>query len=140
MTLLATSLGALALSLLVNRGMEALTTPVRIIGSYVRLRLTHNPYIAFSIALPVAVQTILIAAALIAVFLVALRAKDTTSRIAFGLILGGALANIVDRLGDGFVTDYVSVGTFPVFNAADICITLGAGLLIFDGWVLRRRN
>ncbi len=140
MTLLATSLAALALSLLVNRGMETLDAPVRIVGSYVRLRLTHNPYIAFSIALPEALQTLLIGGALIAVFLIAVRAKDTTSRVAFGLILGGAVANIMDRMADGLVTDYVSIGTFPVFNAADICITLGAGLLIFDGWVLRRRD
>jgi len=120
-------------SLLVNMFMERLQGTVFIIPPLLKLSLTHNPYIAFSIALPSIVQTVLILSAFIAVCFVAFRAKDTLSRLSFGLIIGGAAANIVDRMMDGLVTDYVSFGTFPVFNAADVCISIGAGLLILEG-------
>ena len=48
-----------------------------------------------------------------------------------GLILGGALGNLLDRVAHGAVIDYVQLlfVDFPVFNLADMCITLGAALL-----------
>lgn len=55
-------------------------------------------------------------------------------RIAMGLQLGGALGNLVDRLIIGYVTDFISVGTFPVFNVADAGITSGAALLLLFTW------
>jgi signal peptidase II len=65
------------------------------------------------------------------VIIFALRtAKSRLSRVAFGLIVGGALENIVDRLRDGVVTDFFQVGTFPIFNVADSCITIGVVLLL----------
>ena len=45
--------------------------------------------------------------------------KVDGSQISFGLIIGGAVANLVDRLPDGLVTDYIAVGTFPVFNVPE---------------------
>jgi signal peptidase II len=49
--------------------------------------------------------------------------------------LGGALGNLVDRLvRDNHVTDFISLGTFPVFNIADSCITVGTILLISLVW------
>ena len=67
----------------------------------------------------------------------ALASRGKLNAAAFGLIIGGALANIADRLPDGLVTDYIQVGTFPVFNLADSCITVGAVLLIFE--MVRRK-
>jgi len=55
-------------------------------------------------------------------------------RIAMGLQLGGALGNLTDRLAIGHVTDFISVGTFPVFNVADAAITMGAALLLLFTW------
>ena len=58
--------------------------------------------------------------------------------VAFCLILGGALGNVIDRVmpSRGFVVDFIQVywGThyFPAFNVADSAITVGAGLLILD--------
>lgn len=53
---------------------------------------------------------------------------------AFGLVLGGLLGNLVDRLINGYVIDYLKVNIFsyefPIFNLADICIVLGFCLLI----------
>ncbi|MGR3807417.1 signal peptidase II . Aspartic peptidase. MEROPS family A08 [Pasteurella testudinis DSM 23072] len=57
----------------------------------------------------------------------------------YALIIGGALANMVDRTYHGFVVDFLHVYWdiyhFPVFNLADISISLGAGLLILDYFV-----
>ncbi|MDO5043892.1 MAG: signal peptidase II [Coriobacteriia bacterium] len=48
------------------------------------------------------------------------------------LIVAGALGNIIDRIAYGFVTDFLSFAfmNFPVFNVADICITIGAALFV----------
>ena len=55
-------------------------------------------------------------------------------RLGVALILGGALGNLVDRLTQGVVTDFIAVGQFPVFNLADASITLGALALFLAGW------
>lgn len=138
--LIATALLALTMSLLTQWFAEMLTAPVSLLGRFVSLRLSHNSGIAFSIALPPVLQSLLIPFALIVVCIVAWRtAQDSVSRIGYGLIVGGALANIIDRLPDGLVTDYFSVGLFPIFNLPDAFICVGAGLLLLDG-VMRERK
>jgi signal peptidase II len=54
------------------------------------------------------------------------------NRIALGLILGGDLGNLIDRLRFGRVTDFVDPGFFPVFNVADSAITIGVILVIYS--------
>lgn len=56
-------------------------------------------------------------------------------RLALALQLGGAVGNLIDRLTQGYVTDFISIGTFPVFNVADSCITIGAVLLVLSVWL-----
>ncbi|HEV2529799.1 MAG TPA: signal peptidase II [Thermomicrobiales bacterium] len=52
-----------------------------------------------------------------------------------GMVIGGALGNITDRVRLGFVVDFVAVGTFPRFNVADSAITIGVLLLAWRlGW------
>jgi signal peptidase II len=51
-------------------------------------------------------------------------------RLAAGLAVGGTLGNLIDRIANGTVTDFVSVGLFPVFNIADIAIFAGIGLMV----------
>ncbi len=51
-------------------------------------------------------------------------------RLALSLQLGGALGNLIDRLVYGTVTDFVMVGSFPVFNVADASISTGVGVLL----------
>ena len=54
------------------------------------------------------------------------------------LIIGGALANMVDRVYNGFVVDFLDfywdIYHYPVFNVADIAICIGAGLLALDAF------
>ena len=49
--------------------------------------------------------------------------------VAVGLVAGGALGNLIDRVRAGHVTDYIEVGSWPPFNIADIAIT--AGVVLF---------
>jgi len=60
---------------------------------------------------------------------------DWSLRIAMSMQLGGATGNLIDRLTIGHVTDFISVGKFPVFNVADASITVGAAVL-FLGIIL----
>ncbi len=56
---------------------------------------------------------------------------DWTLRLAMSMQLAGAIGNLVDRLiHDGKVTDFISVGTFPVFNVADASISTGTVILL----------
>lgn len=50
--------------------------------------------------------------------------------VAVATVMGGALGNLIDRVRVGYVIDYIDVHFWPVFNIADIAITVGAGLLI----------
>ncbi|MGB7104694.1 MAG: signal peptidase II, partial [Acidimicrobiales bacterium] len=66
------------------------------------------------------------------VVVVGLRANRGAPTIGFGLLIGGGIANVIDRLAatPHEVTDFVAVGSFPVFNLADVAITLGFVVLI----------
>jgi signal peptidase II len=49
---------------------------------------------------------------------------------ALALLAGGAIGNLLDRLRVGAVIDYIDLSIWPVFNLADVAVTLGAGLLL----------
>jgi len=48
-----------------------------------------------------------------------------------GLLLGGAAGNLIDRLRDGYVTDFIDLPLWPAFNLADMCITFGVLSLLY---------
>ena len=132
---------ALLLSLLISFAASSLVKPIILIPGIFRLYLSRNPGIAFGIHIPSPWEEIIIISALAAVCIVAVRSKPgRLASVGFGLIIGGAVANLVDRFQDGFVTDYFSVGTFPIFNAADSCITVGAALLLWEAWMKRPKK
>ena len=60
--------------------------------------------------------------------------SDWTLRVALVLQLAGASGNLVDRLLWSKVTDFISIGTFPVFNLADSSITVGVVVLLLGVW------
>jgi signal peptidase II len=63
---------------------------------------------------------------------------DWPLRLAMSMQMGGAIGNLVDRLTMGHVTDFISVGTFPVFNIADSSISVGCVVLLFGVWLQER--
>ena len=80
----------------------------------------------------------------IAFAVMAFRAQPALERAGFALVVGGALGNIIDRLRQGSVTDFLDFywrdWHWPTFNVADICITLGAVLILVASLPLRRRK
>ena len=81
-----------------------------------------------------------IVSALIIYYYVQIPNPDWALRLALSMQLGGAIGNLIDRLTLGYVVDFVSVGTFPVFNVADACITVGVGILLLDMFLEERRE
>ena len=116
-----------------------LQVPVDILPIFSLFR-TYNTGVAFSL-LSFVDGWILVGISLIVIALVFwLWIKTDPSRlltmIGFGLIVGGALGNLMDRIRLGHVVDFIllHVGewSFAVFNLADSFISIGAGLIIFD--------
>lgn len=63
---------------------------------------------------------------------------DWILRLAMGLQMGGAVGNLIDRLTIGHVTDFISLGNFPVFNVADASISIGTAILVIGVWIRER--
>jgi signal peptidase II len=99
----------------------------------VRIKMQYNTGLSFSMSsthgLVVALVTLVVAGIVLGVGLGAARGLPT---IGFGLLVGGGLANQVDRFSASphEVTDYIALGSFPVFNLADIAVTVGVVLLL----------
>jgi signal peptidase II len=87
---------------------------------------------------------LVLATAAIAVFVAfwLSREKRTMDSVALGLVLGGALGNIIDRVRLGYVTDFLNLhfgerSPFLVFNIADAAISIGVALLVLRAFIAR---
>lgn len=100
-----------------------------------RLRLSFNSGAAFGLGRGVTPFLTVAAVVLLIVLLGASRgAAGRTAKVALGLMVGGAMGNLADRLfraHDGAVVDFIDFQWWPLFNVADIGITVGAVLLVF---------
>lgn len=112
---------------------------IPIIPNILSLTYAKNYGIAFSMLKEKRIIIIAISILLIS-FLIYVLKKDYISKnkdtwlvnIAFGILFGGILGNLFDRIVRGFVIDYINVSFFSIFNLADIAITFGVVLLIID--------
>ncbi|MGH3470971.1 MAG: signal peptidase II [Nocardioidaceae bacterium] len=111
--------------------------PHQLIGSWLQLRLTHNAGAAFSVGTGYTALLSIVALTVIAVCLrMARRLGSTGWAIALGLLVGGALGNVTDRLlrppgpFRGWVVDFLQLPHWPVFNLADSAITVAALMFI----------
>jgi signal peptidase II len=112
---------------------------VPVLGDWFVLHLTYNPGAAFSLGtdFTVALSCLAIAAVCVVV-VVARRVASLTWALALGLLLGGVAGNLTDRLVRdpgpmrGHVVDLFMVPHWPVFNVADICINIAAGLIVLQ--------
>ena len=111
--------------------------PVWLVGDLVSLRLVRNPGAAFSMATGMTwLLTLVAVGVVIGVVRIGRTLRSPWWALGLGLVLGGALGNLVDRffrapgVMQGHVVDFVSVGWWPVFNVADSAIVCGAILLV----------
>ncbi|UGT45981.1 signal peptidase II [Nocardia yamanashiensis] len=111
--------------------------PIYLIGDWLRLSLVRNPGAAFSMATGMTwLLTLIAAAVVIGVIRIGRTLRSVPWAIGLGMVLGGALGNLIDRLFrapgplQGHVVDFVAVGWWPVFNVADSAIVCGAILLV----------
>ncbi len=114
-------------------GPNAARASIGIIGSFVELRYTANAGVAFGMldnSSTIAGILVGIVIVPLVIVLVILASRGPLWAVASGLVVGGAVGNLIDRIGDSTVTDFVSVGQFPSFNVADASITVGAIILI----------
>lgn len=117
----------------------ALYESIPVVGHYLSWTHTQNTGAAFSLLQGAGGLFVLIAvvvSAVIVYYAPRLPTRDWLSRVALGLQLGGALGNLIDRLRQGYVTDFIhfkipEIGfDWPVFNIADSCIVVGVVLLV----------
>jgi signal peptidase II len=103
------------------------------------LTLSHNSGVAFGLAAGGGTGLVLLTglALLVVGYLFARNPTRPGMWVAVGLLAGGALGNLADRIRADAVTDYISIGSWPNFNLADVAVTAGVLLLAF-GYVRER--
>lgn len=127
-----------------------LHAPQPVIAGFWDWELAMNPGAAFStFGSGLATQIVLSILAMLALVGIGIMAARTAPeqrllRFALAMIGGGALGNLIDRLRDGAVTDFVRwrwhEHAWPIFNVADAALLIGAVLLVIDGVVTGRRR
>lgn len=117
---------------------------IEVIKNFFYLTYTHNTGAAFSIFTGQRIFLILIAVIILIILFNYLRKNKVEGKIevlAFSLIIGGSLGNLIDRVIRGYVVDFFDVKifeyNFPVFNLADTFIVIGVFLLLI---VLTRKE
>ena len=116
--------------------------PVRILGGLVYLQLLRNPGAAFSMATGFTwILSVIAIGVVVVIVRVARRLRSTGWAVALGLVLGGALGNLIDRFfrapapGKGHVVDWISLfaadgHVWPIFNLADSSIVVGGAIAV----------
>ena len=122
--------------LVVNKpkGMVVHPASMDVLPGVVELRYCLNDGMAFSMlagkqGLLIGMTSVMLLAVLIMLFV---RKMPLTERAAWTLVLGGGVGNLIDRVLNGVVVDYINVlfMRFAIFNFADICVCVGVGLLM----------
>jgi signal peptidase II len=121
--------------------------PITIVDDWFQILVTRNPGASFS-TFTDGGQIIAVVAIGIVIGIVALvdRVPSNLDAGAFGLILGGAAGNLIDRIvrGDGFldgaVVDWFDPSFFPTFNVADSAITVGTVVLLLSAFLTHERE
>ena len=111
--------------------------PISLIGDFLQLRYVTNSGAAFSLLQGSGSIIALVAIAVVVFIVIVVRTVPyRPEAISLGLVLGGALGNLTDRLFrgpgllDGEVVDFVDFSFFPAFNVADSAITIGAAFAL----------
>jgi signal peptidase II len=111
--------------------------PIDLVPGVLTLRLTLNSGGVFGLGQGFPGFFLAATVAIVAVVLLwARRLRDSRMAVALGLIVGGGVGNLLDRIVrdlGGRVVDFVDLHVWPVFNLADSCIVVGVGLVLLFG-------
>ncbi len=110
---------------------------------FFRLTHIHNSGAAFGIfqgqSLPLTILAIIGVGALLFLVIFMYRRfyflETARGKLSLGLILGGTVGNLIDRISFGYVIDFIDIGIWPAFNIADSSVVIGAILLAF--WLIQ---
>ena len=111
----------------------ALGDSVRIVGSLFSIHHVQNSGIAFGLfSSATALVTLLTAVAVVwmLVFFARSGSRHPVLPVALGLVIGGSVSNLADRIRLGHVTDFLDLRWWPAFNLADTFIVVGVGVLL----------
>lgn len=116
--------------------------PIPIVGAVLQLDYIQNTGVAFSLLEGQSILFLFIFVAIVVIGFLYWRLRDTGSlliKLTFGLILGGAIGNLFDRVRQGYVVDFVHFQIpghfdYPVFNMADSAVCIGVVALAFLLW------
>ena len=102
--------------------------------AFFAIRFTINTGVSFSLLsghleVLIVLQSVLFAAVTIACVATYLRMRHPVLQTGLVWVVSGGAGNLIDRVSYGYVVDYISVGTFPVWNFADMCIVGGCILI-----------
>ncbi len=113
--------------------------PVEVLGSFLQLNLVRNPGAAFGTGTSLTPWISLFGCvALVVALVVARRVRTPLWGVTLGLLIAGIAGNLTDRFFRepgplrGHVIDFLELPNWPVFNVADICINVAAGLIILQ--------
>jgi signal peptidase II len=119
--------------------------PVVLITDFLQLRLTYNTGASFSLFSNAGPILAIVAFGVVGLIIYILgEAGRRVEAVALGLVLGGALGNLIDRVArgdgllDGAVVDFIDFSFFATFNIADAAINVGVGLLLVAAFIWRR--
>lgn len=125
----------------------ALHSEIEIIPGFFSLQYVHNTGAAFGMLRNGRWFFVAVAALAVAGILYYLRQPESRHpllRVALGLVMGGAVGNMIDRIATGRVVDFLLFYWrdyyFPNFNVADICVTVGVGLLFVHLMLVERKS
>jgi signal peptidase II len=99
----------------------------------VQLVHVHNRGVAFGLFVNGGVLLVIVGVAAVSALLIffATHSRRPLVWLPTGLLLGGAAGNLIDRLDQGYVTDFIDLPLWPAFNLADMCITFGVLSLLY---------
>jgi len=124
--------------------------PLKILGDWLTLQLVFNPGAAFGIHVGTYSRWVFLVLAIVALIVLGSMVRHTkpgdhVRLIALGLVCGGAVGNLIDRIrSSSGVVDFIDVGIgvhrWPTFNVADSAVTVGAFVLAFVLWMEGREE
>ncbi|MCX8015059.1 MAG: signal peptidase II [candidate division WOR-3 bacterium] len=119
--------------------------PINIFSNYLQITLTHNYGLIFGIPIRTTIVYYLLPLIGIGIIVyLAVRANSRIMAFCFGLLLSGAIGNLIDRIRLGYVIDFIDMGIkdlrWPTYNIADLSIVLGCLIVIIKETFLIKKQ